>query len=180
MRTGFFVAVVLVALISGFDRLGAQNVAAKPAAQSTAAKAKSQANLNAAFQADFKNRIDNYLEIRKKAGKGAPSFSETKDPAKIKAAEAALAAGIQKLRATAQPGDIFAPEIQKTFRRLLAPERRVKIQGHKGNPEGRCAKSVPLKVNATYPERRCQKSHQPVTQSPLASRRLDARIIAST
>jgi len=154
MRTGFFVAGVLAALVSGFDRLSAQSVAAKPAAQTTAAKAKSQANLDAAFQADFKNRIDDYLEIRKKAGKGAPSLSETKDPAKIKAAEAALAAGIQRLRVTAQPGDIFAPEIQKTFRRLLAPEMKGEdSQDTKEILKDDAPKSVPLKVNAKYPEK---------------------------
>jgi hypothetical protein len=108
----------------------------------------------AALQVDFKNRIDNYLEIRKQAAKDAPSFTETKDPAKIKAAEAALAARIQTLRASAQPGDIFTPAIQKTFRKLLAPE----LKGEKGKDtkeilKDDAPKAVPLKVNSKYPEK---------------------------
>jgi len=88
------------------------------------------------------------------AAKDAPSFSETKDPAKIKAAEEALAARIQTLRASAQPGDIFTAAIQKTFRKLLAPE----LKGEEGKDtkatlKDDAPKAVPLKVNSKYPEK---------------------------
>jgi hypothetical protein len=117
--------VVLLALVTSGDSLTAQQgrkSVAKPVAKTTATEAKNQAILSAAFQVDFKNRIDHYLEVRKQAAKDAPPLKESKDPAKIQAAEAALAARLQALRSTAKPGDIFTPEIQKVFRQLLAPE----------------------------------------------------------
>ena len=157
MKPSLLSAVVLLAFITSGDSLTAQQgpkSESKPVGQTTASKAKVAATLDAAFQADFKNRIDHYLEVRKQAAKDAPSLKETKDPAKIKAAEDGLAARIQTLRATAQPGDIFSPEIQKTFRRLLAPE--MKGEDRKDTKEilkDDAPASVPLKVNTKYPEK---------------------------
>jgi len=156
MRAGSLFAVVLLAFFTSGDPLTAQQGKSdvKPGAPTTASKAKTAATLDAAFQVDFKNRIDHYLEIRKQAAKDAPSLKETKDPGKIKAAEEGLAARIQALRATAQPGDIFTPEIQKTFRRLLVPE--MKGEDRKDTKEilkDDAPKAIPLKVNAKYPEK---------------------------
>src|SRR5678816_1343732 len=44
-------------------------------------------NPNAAVLADFKSRVDAYMKLRKSAVKDAPALKETKDPAKIKAAQ---------------------------------------------------------------------------------------------
>jgi hypothetical protein len=112
------------------------------------------ANEFAAFQVDFKNRIDHYLDIRKQAAKDAPKLKETKEPVKIKAAEDALAERIRALRADAKPGDIFTPAIQKVFRQLLAPE----LKGETGKDikeilKDDAPKAVPLKANAKYPEK---------------------------
>ena len=43
-------------------------------------------NTDAMVMADFKARVDRYLDVRKKAKKDAPPLKETKEPAKIKAA----------------------------------------------------------------------------------------------
>lgn len=144
---------VLVACVGCGDSITAQQTR-----QSVATPVEKRTDLPvneiAALQVDFKHRIDNYLEIRKQAAKDAPSFSETKDPAKIKAAEAALAARIQTLRASAQPGDIFTAAIQKTFRKLLAPELKGEEgQDTKATLKDDAPKAVPLKVNAKYPEK---------------------------
>jgi hypothetical protein len=155
MRAGSLVIVVLLALATPGDPLSAQQggkADVKPGAPTTAAKAKTAADADAAFQVDFKNRIDHYLEIRKKAAKDAPPLKETKEPAKIKAAEDGLAARIQALRATAQPGDIFTPMIQASFRRLLAPEMNGEDRKDtKDILKDDAPKSIPLKVNAKYP-----------------------------
>ena len=47
-------------------------------------------NPDAAVLADFKSRIDAYMKLRKEAVKDAPRLKETKDPAKIKAAQDAM------------------------------------------------------------------------------------------
>jgi hypothetical protein len=156
MKASCLYGVVVLALFASGDSLTAQQGTksqAKPVAKTTASEAKNQAILSAAFQVDFKNRIDHYLAVRKQAAKDAPPMKETSDPAKIKAAEAALAARLQALRATANAGDIFTPAIQKTFRQLLSPEMKgADRKDTKDILKDDAPKAVPLKVNAKYPE----------------------------
>ena len=153
MKVIYSFGLVLFAFVGCGDSMTAQQPR-----QSVATPVEKRADLPvneiAALQIDFKNRIDNYLEIRKQAAKDAPSFKETKDPARIKDAETALAARIQTLRASAQPGDIFTAAIQKTFRKLLAPE----LKGETGKDvkeiiKDDAPKAVPLKVNTKYPDK---------------------------
>src|SRR5262245_23897973 len=72
--------------------------------------------------ADFKARLAHYLDVRGKAvntsAKRALPLKETKDPAKIKIAEDALAATIRGARWDAKPGDILTPAVGDAFRRL--------------------------------------------------------------
>jgi hypothetical protein len=72
--------------------------------------------------ADFRGRIEKYVELRNKADAAAPPLKETANPAEIRAAQIALAQRIASLRAGAKPGDVFTPEIAAYFRRLLRPE----------------------------------------------------------
>ena len=132
------------------------NQGEKPAAALTPVAEQAKAtgvNPDAAVLADFKSRIDAYMKLRKEAVKDAPRLKETKDPAKIKAAQDAMSIHIRAARANATHGDIFTPEITAKFRRLLAPELK--------GDEGRDAKAIikddaptniPFKVNAKYPE----------------------------
>jgi len=110
-------------------------------------------NPDAAVLADFKSRIDAYMKLRKEAVKDAPRLKETKDPAKIKAAQDAMSIQIRAARANATHGDIFTPEITAKFRRLLAP----KLKGDDGRDAKAIIKddaptNIPFKVNAKYPE----------------------------
>jgi hypothetical protein len=117
--------------------------------------ANNKVNPDAALLQDFKHRIDAYVQLHKRLEKKAPPLKETEDPAKIKASQDALAAAILRERANARQGDIFTPEIANLFRRLMHPE----VKGQKG-AETKAAlkedapppKTVPLKVNARYPE----------------------------
>src|ERR1700694_1881905 len=141
MRTGRHIALVLFAITS-LASASAQQPAADP-----------KVNATAATLQDFKMRIDQYVSVRKKAAGSAPALKETKDPAQIKAAEEGLSAAIRAARPDARPGDIFTTEIQAAFRRLLAPE----LKGEDGEQAKKILKddapaSVPLKVNAKYPE----------------------------
>jgi hypothetical protein len=110
-------------------------------------------NSDAAVLADFKSRIDAYMKLRKEAVKDAPRLKETKDPAKIRAAQDAMSIEIRAARANATHGDIFTPEITAKFRRLLSPE----LKGDDGRDAKAIIKddaptNVPFKVNAKYPE----------------------------
>src|SRR5687767_6975727 len=112
-----------------------------------------QTNPEAQVLADFKSRIDAYMELHKKLEKESPPLKETNDPAQIHASQEVMGKKIQQARKTAKPGDIFTPEIRQLFRRLMYPETRGKEGAEvKASIKEDAPKGVPLRVNAKYPE----------------------------
>ena len=116
---------------------------------------KDQINPDARILQEFQKRIEEYVDLREKVEDKGPALKETKDPAKIRASQDALAQNIRAARKGARPGDIFTPEIRQLFRRLMYPE----LKGRKGAETKEVIKedapapaSVPFKVNAKYPE----------------------------
>jgi hypothetical protein len=110
-------------------------------------------NRDAKVLADFKDRVDKYMELHNRLEKDAPRLKETKDAAQIKASQDVLATKIRAARATARQGDIFTPEIAQVFRRLMYPE----VKGPEGSETKKAIKedepaTIRLKVNAKYPE----------------------------
>jgi hypothetical protein len=104
---------------------------------------------------DFTKRVDAYMDVHKRLEKRAPPLKTTDDPAKIKASQDGLAAAIRAERKTAKQGEIFTPEIAALFRRLMHPETK----GAQGadtrkamKEDAPSPKTVPIKVNAVYPE----------------------------
>jgi hypothetical protein len=126
------------------------------AAGSAFAHAKPPVNPDAQVLADFKARIDKYVEIRKKADDSAPPLKKTDDAAEIKAAQLALGERIGAARAGVKPGEIFTPEIAALFRRLIRPETKdpdtkALLKEKKDQPK---PGAVPLwKVGMPYPEK---------------------------
>lgn len=125
-------------------------------AAACAAGAQPKVNPDAKMLQDFQARIDAYLKLHKQVEDNSPKLKETTNPAEIQAAQKALIAGIRAARANARPGDIFTPEVRRLFRRLMYPE----VKG----PDGKETKAeikedapppgtIPLKVNAAYPEK---------------------------
>jgi hypothetical protein len=113
-------------------------------------------NADAKILQDFNARVARFVELRKAAQKDSPPMKETKDPVKIKAAQDTLAAKIQAAKADAKHGDIFTPEIQLKFKRMLNPA----LKGPDG-PENRATikdETTPnlptrYKVYTKYPEK---------------------------
>lgn len=104
---------------------------------------------------DFDNRIKAYAALRDKLEKGDASVDETSKPKEIVDAGRALAARIQAARATAKRGDIFTPDIQAQFKRLLNPEMKgTGGQNTRGimKDEGPGRGGFPLAVNHAYPK----------------------------
>jgi hypothetical protein len=130
--------------------LAPKKVAATPVADQAKATG---VNPDAAVLADFKSRVDAYMKLRKSAVKDAPPLKETKDPAKIKAAQDGMSTQIRAARVNAKHGDVFTPEITAAFRRLLSPE----LKGDDGEDAKDIIKddaptNITFKVNAKYPE----------------------------
>ena len=112
-----------------------------------------QANPDAVVLADFEKRIERYMALHDELAKGAAELEETEDPARIREAQERLAARIRMARKDAKPGDIFRPEVRTKFRRLMYPE----VKGPRGREtrqtiEEDAPESMPLKINAPYPE----------------------------
>jgi hypothetical protein len=136
----------------------------KPAATATEAAQKAgaaktstdpQVNPNAAVMADFKARVDKYVELHEDLAKGSAKQKADTSAEQVTAQKEALAAKLQTARAGAKQGDFFTPEIRLAFRRLLAPE----LKGEEGRDAKAILKddapapgTVPFKVNAKYPE----------------------------
>jgi len=108
-------------------------------------------NPHAALLLDFKERVDKYVELRKKADDSAPPLKKTPEPAEIRAAQDALGERVGAARVGAKHGEIFTPEITAYFRRLLRPE--LKEAGTKNLIKDDNPGEFPFKVNQKYPEK---------------------------
>ncbi len=105
--------------------------------------------------ATFKAKVDAYDRLRKDLAKKTPPLKKADDPHEIAAAEKALADQIRIARANARPGDIFTPETQRLFKRLLNPT----LTGDEGAENKEVLKEdrppaakVAFKVNGEYPK----------------------------
>ena len=133
-----------------------------PEEQNEAAKVakKMEKALGMARQAEalrhFEEEVAEYAELHAKQlaklGSRLPA-----DAQGTVAAQKALAHAIAAKRAEARPGDIFRPEVQPVFRRLIAEQlegaealdaRRTVLEG---NPEDDDSIPVVVRVNAEYP-----------------------------
>jgi len=108
-------------------------------------------NPQAAILADFKDRLDKYVELRNKADDSAPKQKKTPEPSEIKDAQHALGERVGVARKGAKQGDIFSPDIAAHFRRLLRPE--VKTAGARDLIKDDNPGNIPFKVNGPYPEK---------------------------
>ncbi len=133
-----------------------------PEPQNEAAKVekKMEKALGMARQAEalrhFEEEVAEYAELHAKQlaklGSHLPA-----DAQGTVAAQKALARAIAAKRAKAKPGDIFLPEVQPLFRRLIAEQlegpdgldaRKAVLEG---NPEDADSVPVVVRVNAEYP-----------------------------
>jgi hypothetical protein len=112
-------------------------------------------NPDAKVLQDFQSRVQAYVDLQKKLKKEGPPVKESDDPAQINAAQDSLAQKVRAARKEARPGEIFTPEIRAHFKRLMYPE----LKGAEGAETKEAIKedapapaSVPLKINARYPE----------------------------
>ena len=118
----------------------------------TAAPVSQQPSVNPLAQAmaDFKKRVDAYLDVRREVTRKYPDVSETGDPAKIHSREEALGKAIAMARVNARAGDIFGsvgPHLLKAveadWNSRTAADRKALLSEI---PPG-----LQLKVNQPYP-----------------------------
>lgn len=99
----------------------------------------------------FRDRVDAYLAMHKKAADEVPPLKETSDAAKLTAREQALGEAIRRARAGAKPGEIFGGELGAHIRNVIRKDWAKRSAADKAGlihdvPPGSLAD-----VNATYP-----------------------------
>jgi hypothetical protein len=107
----------------------------------------------------FSARVKAYMELQDRAGKAIGTLKDKSDVAEVKAHKQALAGAIRAARPEAKPGNVFVPEVQPLFRRVIRSEVHGKggapakqtIMDENPSKSGEAAK-VKLAVNAIYPD----------------------------
>ena len=100
---------------------------------------------------EFQNRIKAYLKIHNAAEGKVPNLENTDDPAKISEREAALAKMIQTLRPGAQIGEIFAPEYQPYFIKIVQDDFATRSAAARKAIIVELPKNMKVDVNTVYP-----------------------------
>ena len=125
-------------------------VAATPTAPAEPA-ARAVATADPATLEEFTRRLEEYIKVQHRLASESPKLKETNNPGEITVAQDALAAKIRAARQHARRGDIFTPEIEALFRRLMYPELAGKDgRETKANIADEGA-NIRLQVNAKYP-----------------------------
>ena len=110
-------------------------------------------NAEAALAADFTRRVQEYMEVHKKAASKIKGLSREATPQEIDEHQRALAREIQNLRRGAKVADVFTRELRAYFRRQMAaafsgPEgTRLKASIMDENPG-----PIKLQPNGRYPD----------------------------
>jgi hypothetical protein len=112
-----------------------------------------QAPVNPLAQAmaDFKKRVDAYLELRRAIASKLPEVKETGDPAKIHQREKDLGKGIALARANAKAGDVFGPEMSHYLRKILEDDWNSRSPADRKAIFAELPPGLVLKVNQVYP-----------------------------
>jgi len=109
------------------------------------------ANAQGAATLEFKKRIDAYMKIHNDAEGKVPSLKKTDDPKEISDREKALGQMIMTLRANAQPGDIFAPDYQPYFIKIVQDDFKGRSAADRKAIINELPKNMKVDINTVYP-----------------------------
>lgn len=102
---------------------------------------------------DFHNRVQEYMKIRQRAAAELPRIISTSDMQKVVDRRHRLAAEIIKLRGPIQEGNVFTPEVDAYFDRLIHSAYQANTRGIEATLE--CFSPVKegnIKPNDKFPE----------------------------
>lgn len=110
-------------------------------------------NVNPQGQAalEFHKRIHAYLKIHNEAETKVPNLKKTDDPKEIADRESALAQMIMTLRAGAQPNEIFAPEYQPYFIKIVQDDFKTRSAADRKALVDELPAKMKVDVNTVYP-----------------------------
>lgn len=120
---------------------------------SGAAAGQTAVNADAKSLAEFQQRVSAYAALHQKVEGSLPQLSKEATPQEIDRYQRSLLTGIGAARATARPGDLFTPPIQRVIKALIVrtfaqgdrKSLRESIQDENPGP-------VKIAVNGRYPD----------------------------
>lgn len=146
----FALAVAVISCATADATVATPQGGSKPVVEGAASP---QTTAETAAYAEFRKRVDIYLEVHRRAQKKAPGRPTDATPEAIDRHQRALAEAIRQERAAAKRGDIITPESEKAMKAVLL---RVF-----GGPDGRQLKAsimdenpgpVKISINGRYPD----------------------------
>jgi hypothetical protein len=108
-------------------------------------------NAQGAATLEFKKRVDAYMKIHNEAEGKVPALKKTDDPKEISDREKALGEMIMTLRANAQPGDIFAPEYQPYFIKIVQDDFKTRSAADRKALVSELPAKMKVDINTIYP-----------------------------
>lgn len=122
-----------------------------PPAASAAPDGQPGTNAQGAATLKFQDRIKAYLKIHNQAEGKVPNLKRTDDPKEIADREALLAKAIQTLRADAKIGEVFAPEYQPYFIKIVQDDFAMRPAADRKAIINELPKNMKVDVNTVYP-----------------------------
>lgn len=122
-----------------------------PPAASAAPDGQPGTNAQGAATLEFQNRIKAYMKIHNEAETKVPNLKRTDDPKLISDRESALAQAIQTLRANAKIGEVFAPEYQPYFIKIVQDDFALRSAVDRKAIIEELPKKMKVDVNTVYP-----------------------------
>jgi hypothetical protein len=112
-----------------------------------------QPERDAALRADFRQRLDRYMELHDALQKQGTPPEQTADVGRNRASQAALAVRVRTERRNARQGEIFTPAIAEMLRRAMNPELRgPSTAGTRASIRDDAPPRFELHVNSVYPD----------------------------
>jgi hypothetical protein len=124
---------------------------ATPVAPVAVADTQNAVNPQGAATLEFKKHIDAYLKIHNEAEAKVPNLKKTDDPKEIADREKALGETIMTLRAGAQPGEIFAPEYQPYFIKIVQDDFKLRSARDRKALIQELPAKMKVDINTVYP-----------------------------
>jgi hypothetical protein len=146
-------AMLTAAAACGFVAFPIAERAVAAQEQAQTAQGQPRVNTDAALSVEFTKRVQEYVDLRKKAAGQLPRLSKETTPEEIDKHQRALAQAVEQMRPNAKPGEIFTREVRAYFRRQLervfaGPEgRKLEATVMDENPG-----PIRLRVNGRYPD----------------------------
>ena len=130
---------------------GAPAVNVSPAAPVAAVDTQGGVNAQGAAALEFKKRIDAYIKVHNQAEGKVPNLKKTDDPKEIADREKALGQTIMTLRAGARPGEIFAPECQPYFIKIVQDDFKQRSAADRKALVNELPGKMKVDINTIYP-----------------------------